>query len=151
MMPKQTTPKKLTAPLYKLIRHLGLDPKTAVWLPLTVENQFTPETINCLINTMVKRKLAGGDIVFGWVLWFERKANFAEAEFHCVWRAKDGILVDITPRVDGEEAVCFVSDPTRTSHLDLTRYPAVTHTYDNVRMRGGQLMNGVSGVIDKVS
>lgn len=143
MTPKQTTPRKLTGPLYKLIRYLGLNPKSAIWLPLTIETQFAPETVNCLLNTMVKQRMAGGVIVFGWILWFESKSRFAEAEFHCVWQPDGGSLADITPRPDGEDLVCFVPDPERKSRLDLTQCPAITHTYDNVRMIDGHLMNGL--------
>jgi len=144
---KQTTPTKLTSPLYKLIRYLGLDPKTVVWLPLTTETDFVPETFNCLINTMIKKKMMGGQIVFGWILWFERKSKFAEAEFHCVWQPDDASsLIDITPRVDGEQKVCFVPDPQRICHLDLSKHSPITHIYENVKMRDGHPSNGIQKI-----
>ena len=143
MSPDETTPKTLSAPLYKLIRYLGLDPKTVVWLPITAESSFIPETHNCLLNAMVKQKLSGGTITFGWTLWAARKAFFFEAEFHCVWQSDDGALVDITPRLDGEDVICFVPDPKRTSHMDLTQRPAVTHTYENVKIINGCVTNEV--------
>jgi hypothetical protein len=46
------------------------------------------------------------------VVWQDKKRRFIEAEFHAVVK-KDGMLVDITPRVDGENKVLFVDDPER--------------------------------------
>lgn len=138
-----TTPKKINAQAERLIRELGLEPLSAVWLKLRKVSDFTPETHNCLVNCMVQQKYHGGDIVFGWVIWQDTTIRFCEAEFHCVWRDLTGGLFDITPRVDGEKRVCFVPDPQRASRLDRSVHPPVTRTFGNVHMREDQLMNTV--------
>ena len=139
----QTTPKRINAHAATFIRHLGLDPSSAIWRKLTKVTDFVPETYNCLLNVMVQQIFCGGEIVFGWVIWQDSAASFVEAEFHCLWKDSQGHLRDITPRVDGEKRICFVPDPTRESRMDMTRYPAVTHTFDNVRMVGDELVNPV--------
>src|SRR3972149_6629967 len=139
----QTTPKRTNAQAERLIRELGLDPSSAVWLKLTKVDDFTPETRNCLLNCMVQQKYQGGGIVFGWVLWQDTAMRFCEAEFHCVWKDHASNLRDITPRVDGEKRICFVPDHQRESRLDRSVHPPMGSTFDNVRMAGEKLMNPV--------
>jgi uncharacterized protein YchJ len=39
---------------------------------------------------------------------------FLEAEFHAVWATLDGMLVDPSPKADGEDRILFLPDATRT-------------------------------------
>jgi hypothetical protein len=63
----------------------------------------------CHLNVAHRVKRHGGERVFGWMIW--TGPMFTEGEFHSVWRSPDGELMDITPRVDGEEFILFVPDP----------------------------------------
>jgi len=66
----------------------------------------------CLDNCEAEQLRTGCEIVYGWVIWQDKKHSFIEAEFHAVVKNNDK-LVDITPRVDGEKNILFVEDKTR--------------------------------------
>jgi hypothetical protein len=63
----------------------------------------------CQANSSHRAKAAGGERVDGWMIW--ENLRFAEAEAHSVWRDPNGDLKDITPRVDGDEFILFLPDP----------------------------------------
>jgi hypothetical protein len=54
----------------------------------------------------------GGDQVIGWTIW-EWPRVLIEAEFHCVWRQANGMLLDITPKPFPMPRILFLSDPVR--------------------------------------
>jgi hypothetical protein len=62
----------------------------------------------CHLNVLHRVKHHAGKKVNGWIIW--TSPDHDEAEFHSVWQSPDGKLVDITPRVDGEESVLFLPD-----------------------------------------
>ena len=69
----------------------------------------------------------GGESVVGWAVW-EVSGVFVEAEFHCVWKAPDGTLHDLTPRPIPLESILFLPDPTRQyrgRQVDNVRQPLV--------------------------
>jgi hypothetical protein len=51
------------------------------------------------------------------------------AEFHAVLRTTRGDLIDVTPKVDHEQFILFLPDPTFAANFDCYRRP------NNVRMR----------------
>ena len=55
----------------------------------------------------------GDPIVFGWLIWEDRKQAIIEAEFHAVIR-RAGELVDITPRANNEQTLLFAVDQQRS-------------------------------------
>ena len=55
----------------------------------------------------------GGGVQYGWTL-SEQPGWYLEAEFHGVWVAPTGELVDIAGRADGRTAVLFLPDSRRT-------------------------------------
>jgi len=55
----------------------------------------------------------GGGVHYGWTL-SEQPGWYLEAEFHGVWVAPTGELVDIAGRADGRTAVLFLPDSRRT-------------------------------------
>lgn len=134
-----TTPKRINLQIERLVSYLGLDPSTAVWLKLTKATHFLPEINNCLVNCMVQQKYHSGTLVFGWLIWQDTTISFCEAEFHCVWQDKSGVLRDITPRVDSEKRICFVPDPSRIMSFDRSINPPITCTFENVLMYRDQL------------
>ena len=55
----------------------------------------------------------GGGVQYGWTL-SEQPGWYLEAEFHGVWVAPTGELVDIAGRADGRTAILFLPDSRRT-------------------------------------
>lgn len=55
----------------------------------------------------------GGSAVTGWAIW-EVPDVFIEAEFHCVWQAPDGSLLDLTPHAHRYDEILFLPDSTIT-------------------------------------
>jgi hypothetical protein len=141
-----TTPKRINFQADQLIRALDLDPSSAVWMKLFRASDFEPEPGHCFVNCLVQQKLHQGDTLFGWMLWQDTTIQFAEAEFHCVWRSPDGALRDITPRVDGEKRICFVPDSKRVGFFDMAQQPYRTRTYGNVKIQGNSLLNTVQPI-----
>ena len=107
---KQTTPKKVSGNIRKFLKDAGLNGKLR-FLEF-VESAPEYHAKYCLDNCEAERHRTGCEIVYGWMIWQDKKCGFIEAEFHSTVR-KDGNLVDITPRVDGEKKVLFVEDATR--------------------------------------
>lgn len=68
----------------------------------------------CLNNCEAETQRSGRPIVFGWVIWEDRKQAFIEAEFHAVIR-RGAELLDITPRKDRERVLLFAPDPARSA------------------------------------
>jgi len=54
----------------------------------------------------------GGEQKFGWSIWHWPKV-FIEAEFHCIWKRPDGLLIDITPKLLPFDRILFLPDPKR--------------------------------------
>lgn len=59
----------------------------------------------CYPNVKKKVGEAGGEIVYGRMIWLGKA--MIEGEWHTVWQ-KDGCLVDVTAKTDGEERILFV-------------------------------------------
>lgn len=66
----------------------------------------------CYSNVEAKVSRDGGRISYGWQIW-EWPSVLIEAEFHAVWEAPSGELVDITPKIDGDKKIVFLPDTTR--------------------------------------
>lgn len=79
-----------------------------MFLPFT-DLGYEPQ--ECHLNVRCHVKTHGGSVVNGWMIWDYEPFTFAEAEFHCVWRSPAGLLVDLTPKVDGESEILFLPDP----------------------------------------
>jgi hypothetical protein len=63
----------------------------------------------CYENVNKKIQNHGGSIVFGWCIW-QTGNLYLTAEFHAVWRNKQGKLIDITEKPDGEKQIVYVPD-----------------------------------------
>lgn len=93
---------------------------------IAVESQSFAVQGECYSNVEEQVRRAEGSTVYGWQIW-DWPAVFTEAEFHAVWRAPDGSLHDITPKIDGEKAIVFLPDPSRIyqgRRIDSIRRPA---------------------------
>lgn len=130
------TPKKLNASIKLLIQDLGIDPNLANYLSFinaspSYRNQY------CYNNCEAEALRGGGDIVYGWIIWEDRKKQFVEAEHHCVMR-KGGSLMDITPRQNRRDTkVLFVPDDTRCAgRIDNNTW----HSWSNHKSMGGEIV-----------
>lgn len=54
----------------------------------------------------------GGEPVLGWAIW-EWPGVFIEAEFHTIWLAPDGNILDLTPRGLQSSYIVFLPDTSR--------------------------------------
>ncbi|WP_434729570.1 hypothetical protein [Rhizobium binae] len=64
----------------------------------------------------------GGTPLHVWTIW-ELPDALWTAEFHVVWKAPDGSLVDVTPKPDGETSILFVPDDTYLDDFDFAARP----------------------------
>ena len=82
---------------------------------------------DCFPNVGLKIADQGGQILHGWRI-LELPGFFIEAEFHAVWAAPDGSLLDVSPKRPGQTHILFLPDPEKTfDEKSLTRR-------DNIRM-----------------
>ena len=138
-----TTPKAIDTMVRALLDILSLAASTARWLDYQKPEKFIPEPNECHINAWLQLKYNAGSVCSGWTIWQHEPTQFVEAEFHTVWRNDEGVMIDVTPRQDGEKMILFVPDPLRV--ISLTNYngcPAIK-SYDNVRIRSGQLQTDI--------
>lgn len=61
----------------------------------------------CYKNAFMARDLIGGEPVLGFAIWTTRDL-FLTSEHHCVFRASDGELIDVTPDWGGAKQVLFI-------------------------------------------
>ncbi|MFP1742147.1 hypothetical protein [Lonsdalea quercina] len=108
---KPKTPKKINSAVKKLINSLGIN-KIPFYLPLTKVDYSRAGY--CFNNCEEYAKNNNVSVVYGWMIWEDRKSNFIEAEFHAIIN-ENGQYKDISPRVSNEEKILFVIDGTRDS------------------------------------
>lgn len=70
------------------------------------------QPLECFSNVANEVAKHGGQVVAGWAIW-EWPGIYIEAEYHAVWQRPDGVLVDVTPRMEWLNGMTFVPDPTR--------------------------------------
>ncbi|EJI0325377.1 hypothetical protein ND149_000510 [Salmonella enterica] len=123
------TPKKINGSVRFLVRSLGL--KTSpMFLPLTMKPNARAGY--CFNNCENYVKEYGGDAVYGWMIWEDRKKGFIEAEFHAVVK-KDNQYLDITPRYNHEDKILFVEDDIRLSgRMEST--PDSWYSWSNIKI-----------------
>lgn len=139
-----STPSSFDDAVFQLFHVLGVAPRDACWLEFTTPGGFAPEIAQCHINVWAHwKRNPGGSVVTGWVIWQAKAARFIEAEFHSVWCDPTGVLLDVTPRKDGERFVLFVRDVRREITLfELLGQPAI-RTFANVRLSEGKVLAGI--------
>ncbi|EKN3342828.1 hypothetical protein ACQ8YR_002652 [Yersinia enterocolitica] len=127
---KPKTPIKISGSVKNLVKELGLNTKP-VYLPLC-EVEGTRAGY-CFNNCEDYIRDNAGEIVYGWIIWEDRKNRFIEAEFHALIKY-EGRLMDITPRFNAEKKVLFVEDDTRISgRKDKTTW----HSWTNIKLKDG--------------
>ena len=147
MFSKSTTPRTISSDIIKMLDLLDLTENDAHYVKYTNETSFTAEFENCHVNNLVKRKLYGGELVFGWIIWENKDVNFIEANFHSLWTDGKKKLYDITPRRDKEEFIFFVQDGHREiEFIKHSNSPAIK-TFNNLRIQNGQIITGINSVL----
>lgn len=147
MQLKSTTPSSINSDVKQIIGLLELNINDAIFIKYTEEKEFKAEIDNCHINNMIKQKLNGGQIIFGWIIWQNQNFKFIEANFHSLWVDEFGNLFDVTPRRDKESLLLFIKDNSRT--IGLIQYqnlPAIK-TYDNIKIMRGKILSGIKPAI----
>ncbi|AMO49469.1 SEC-C metal-binding protein [Enterobacter sp. FY-07] len=108
---KPKTPKKINSAVKKLINSLGIN-NSPFYLPLTKVDYSRAGY--CFNNCEQYAKNNKASVVYGWMIWEDRKSSFIEAEFHAVIN-ENGQYKDISPRVNNEDKILFVIDNSRNS------------------------------------
>lgn len=107
-MSRETTPPKITDIIYRACK--AINPAIVPEYIRVCPEPWAKEN-ECFPNVKEKVRIDGGQAVYGWAIW--QWANvMLEAEAHCVWKAPDGELIDITPHNYGEKRILFVVDDT---------------------------------------
>jgi len=118
---RDNTPKKLTGTLRTFCRTISLE--SPQYLAYT-DTKYGYEATHCYDNVRHYVQNHGGDALYGWIIWENTRFKL-EAEHHAVWKSPWGEIFDITPRVDREATVLFLSDPARPydfKHTFLNRH-----------------------------
>ncbi len=108
---KLTTPSAISPNIKQFLKAIGLS-KQPQYLKFTYALPDYKASY-CLDNCELEQKRTGCQIVYGWIIWADIKQTCMVAEFHGVVK-RQGVLIDITPRVDGEDKILFVQDGSRT-------------------------------------
>lgn len=140
------SPKKVNGAVRKITQHLELSEEEVVLLKFRCPVEFTPEPSNCFFNTWAKIKYSGGGKQTGWLIAQDSVNDFIEAQFHAVWVDPNGVLVDVTPRTDGEKRVMFIPDRVRDIQLSEANGQPAILSYDNFRMFEGQALAKVERI-----
>ncbi len=135
---KPRAPKKVNGSVKKLIAELGLKHPMAKFLSYT-HRSASYRAAYCFNNCEEENKNNNCEVVYGWVIWEDRKKSFVEAEFHAVIKEK-GKLLDISPRQDGEKIILFIADKTR---LCGRKSPTTWASWSNLKMVSGMVIEEV--------
>lgn len=108
---KPKTPKKINSAVKKLIISLGIN-TLPFYLSLTKVDYSRAGY--CFNNCEQYAKNNNASVVYGWMIWEDRKNNFIEAEFHAII-SENGQYKDISPRINNEDKILFVIDKSRNS------------------------------------
>jgi len=101
-----TSPRRISPAILSLCQEINPDAEPVV-VPVKPDTGAIPS--ECFYNVTERIKRDGGSMVYGWTIW-EWSRVFIEAEHHAVWE-KDGELLDITPKQNGERKIVFLPDP----------------------------------------
>jgi hypothetical protein len=114
----ETTPAAITSDIITFCESLKTNPPIYV----SVQNDANGMYGVCNLSVLEKIKIDGGTIRFGWTIW-EYPGLFITGEFHAVWADPTGMLIDITPKPDGEQCIVFADDPTYPPDFDFRNRP----------------------------
>ena len=110
-----TTPAEITPCIKEFCR--GISAVAPVYVPVRPEGQAG----YCYPNCRAKVQAQGGEIVYGRAIWLGEA--ILQAEWHCIWRDPNNILLDITAKPDGETIILFL--PTNEVWDGVTVWPNI--------------------------
>jgi hypothetical protein len=109
LMTRTTTPQRVSQLVRKFCRRVVPDGEPLYLHCGTVDAAIPQE---CFQNVAARVAADGGSVQHGWTIWMWPSV-LLEAEFHAVWRAPEGDLVDVSPRIAKEDRILFLPDPSR--------------------------------------
>ncbi|MFV0574712.1 MAG: hypothetical protein ACK5NC_04755 [Vibrio sp.] len=136
------TPKQITMAVKTLVSYLGIKNASPQYLKYTHRN-WDYSVRNCFKNCEKESEKTGEQIVYGWLIWEDRKHAFLEAEFHSVLRDSGVLransrLIDISPRQSIKtEKVLFIEDTQRVAGRKDSK---TWHSWSNLKMVSGHVL-----------
>jgi len=109
MLNPSTTPARVSVEIRAFAREVAAEGALSF---VTVEASADSEPGECFENVRARVARDGGRLQYGWIIWEWPRIQL-QAEFHAVWAAEHGGLVDVTPTPDGEHRILFLTDPVR--------------------------------------
>jgi len=104
-----TTPVKISEHIVTFCKKL--DPRQKpIFVPVIPSPSVRAD--HCFYDVQKKTSADGGRIQYGWTIW-GKPGVLLEAEFHAIWVSPDNELIDVTPKVDGEQQILFLPDTDR--------------------------------------
>jgi len=100
------TPAEINDILETLIHDLVPNEKP-IYIDVKPNNNFAINVCFDLVKEQVSTN--GGRQINGWTLW-ELPTLYCEAEFHCIWEDKNGLLTDVTPKSNKANKILFLPD-----------------------------------------
>lgn len=119
------TPTEISEVVRKACWRAVSNPKP-LHIPVRLESYSKDD--NCHGNAAEKVRRDGGQVRFGWVVW-QLPDWSVRLEFHSVWQAPHGDLIDVTPPAHKGSVVLFVPDPVRI--YEGYNVPMVHHPYND--------------------
>jgi len=114
----ETTPPGITPAILAFVREFS--DEAPVFVPVVDDRHGLYGW--CSDGVAEKVKADGGTPLFGWTIW-DWPGVMLTAEYHCVWRDADGVVIDITPKPKGESRILFVPEPHVAMDFDFDQRP----------------------------
>jgi hypothetical protein len=103
------TPHKITPSVLQFCSSI-IQNQTPFYVPIDALPHYK---LNECFNILPQHIISyGGKQIFGWSIW-EWPRVMIEAEFHTVWQADNGRIIDVTPKEVGFTQILFLPDPRR--------------------------------------
>jgi len=131
---QQTTPSKIGLSVKRFLRIAGLH-GFPEYLPFTDLGKDYKKGY-CLNNCELEHLETSCNVVYGWMIWELKKSSYIEAEFHSVVEV-GAKLIDITPRIDGEEKILFIRDEFREPKRANEH---TWNTWSNIKSQRGKII-----------
>ena len=129
-----TTPVRISEQVVRFCKRL--DPRqTPIFVPVIPSLGIRAD--HCFYDVQRKVRVEGGRVQYGWTIW-EKPGVLLEAEFHAIWVSPNNELIDVTPKVDGEQQILFLPDTDRVwegEMVDNVRFLLLDNDYTRQLIR----------------
>ncbi len=106
-IPRETTPRRITAPVKRLCKKLVADGMPG-FVPVLAAPSAKANTAYENVEDTIR--VNGGEHSPGWLIW-EMRGVLLNAERYTCWRSPEGDLIDVSPKPDGEKRILFLEGP----------------------------------------